>query len=89
MGHKSGEELRRDLSKARTRIRIGGRYRHYKGQAYTVTGFAVVEATDEMGVLYQADYAELAGIVFLRPFEEFLSSVETGEGRIPRFALIS
>ncbi|MBP7811553.1 MAG: DUF1653 domain-containing protein [Candidatus Moranbacteria bacterium] len=89
MERKSGEALRRDLSEAHTRIRIDERYRHYKGREYTVVGCVVIEATDEMGVLYRADYAELEGIVFLRPLQEFLSSVETDEGQMPRFALIS
>ncbi len=86
MGHKNDEELRRDLSEAQVRVQIGGRYRHYKGQAYTVVGFTVIEATDGIGVLYQADYTGLEGIVFLRPLQEFLSSVDTDEGRVPRFA---
>lgn len=88
MSHKSEEELRQNLSEAHTRVRIGGRYRHYKGQEYTVVGFAVIEVTSETGVLYRAEYKELQDIVFLRPLEEFLSLVSTDKGKVARFALV-
>ncbi len=87
MSHRSGEELKRDILEAHRQVRIPWQYRHYKGQQYLVIGLAVIESTDKIGVLYQAEYSGLEDIVFLRPLEEFLSSVETNEGAVARFAL--
>lgn len=89
MSHRSSEELRQDLLEAQKQVRIHGRYRHYKGQQYLVVGLVVIESTDKVGVLYRAEYAGFEDIVFLRPLEEFLSSVETNEGVAARFALVS
>ncbi len=89
MSHKSGKELKQSLVEAQKRVRLGKCYHHYKGQDYTVMGFVIIEATDEVGVLYQADSAGLEEISFLRPLEEFLSDVEVDGKKLPRFALVA
>lgn len=89
MSHRSSEELKQDLLEAQKQVRIHGQYRHYKGQQYLVVGLVVIESTDKAGVLYRAEYTGFEDIVFLRPLEEFLSSVETNEGVAARFALVS
>lgn len=89
MSHRSGDELRQALREAEKQLEIGGRYRHSKGQDYTVEGCVVLEATSTIGVLYRAEYEELRDIVFLRPLEEFLSTVETSSGVVARFALVA
>ncbi len=75
MPRKSGDELRDELQRAESRIKVGGIYRHYKdiSHRYTVTGLAVIEALDEIGVLYRAEYPECEGMTFIRPIDEFLA----------------
>ncbi len=70
-------------------MRINGRYQHYKGQEYTIVGLAVIESTDEVGVLYRAEYAELQEIIFLRPLGEFCSLVDVDGVKVVRFALVA
>jgi hypothetical protein len=89
MAHKTGSELRAELEKAETDVRLGGRYVHYRHpeQEYTVTDLVIIEATDGVGVVYRAEYEELKGIEFVRPIESFLGDVETAGGTVRRFTL--
>lgn len=88
MKHLSGGELQHLLHEAASSVSVGGRYLHYKGRAYLVTGLCVIEATDTIGVLYQADYAGLEGVTFLRPVEDFLAEVEQNGVKKKRFKKI-
>ena len=63
-----------------------GRYRHYKGGEYTVLGIAQHSETGEALVLYRPEYGERD--LWVRPLSMFQESVETPDGRVPRFALI-
>ena len=63
-----------------------GRYRHYKGNDYSVVGFARHSETEELLVLYVPLYGE--GGYWVRPFDMFVDEVETDSGRQPRFALL-
>ena len=63
-----------------------GRYRHYKGGEYTVTGVAQHSETGEMLVVYRPEYGERG--LWVRPLSIFQESVETPEGAVPRFVLI-
>lgn len=87
-GHVSGDKLQRLLREGLARISVESHYMHYKEKSYRVTGLCVIEATDGLGVLYEADYPGLAGITFLRPLEEFLSEVEWQGKRQKRFKKI-
>ena len=63
-----------------------GRYRHYKGGLYTVTGLCRIEATLEVGVLYQP----LQGseqVTWMRPYSQFTDKVHLGGSDVPRFSL--
>lgn len=63
-----------------------GRYRHYKGNEYTVEGIARHSETDELLVVYRPCYGEEG--LWVRPLEMFMENVEV-DGRVqPRFALI-
>jgi hypothetical protein len=64
-----------------------GRYRHYKGGEYQVLGIARHSETDEELVVYQPQYGEKG--LWVRPLAMFLESVETDEGKQPRFLCIS
>ena len=63
-----------------------GRYRHYKGGEYTVLGIARHSETEELLVVYRPEYGERA--LWVRPLSMFVATVETHEGRVPRFSLI-
>lgn len=63
-----------------------GRYRHYKGGEYTVLGVARHSETEESLVVYRPEYGERA--LWVRPLSMFVETVETREGRVPRFSLI-
>ena len=67
-------------------LKIGGRYRHYKGNEYVVKGVARHSETLEEMVIYEAQYGE--GEVWVRPREMFLEEVEVGGRKVPRFAEI-
>jgi hypothetical protein len=63
-----------------------GRYRHYKGNDYTVLGVARHSETLEELVVYRQEYGERG--LWVRPAAMFAESVEV-EGRVvPRFALL-
>ena len=63
-----------------------GRYRHYKGGEYTVMGVAQHSETGEALVVYRPEYGDRE--LWVRQLSMFQESVETPDGRVPRFALI-
>jgi hypothetical protein len=63
-----------------------GRYRHYKGNEYTVLGIARHSETDERLVVYRPEYGERE--LWVRPWQMFIEAVEV-EGRdVPRFEFL-
>jgi len=91
MAHKSAEDLHNMLNEARTRVEVGGMYYHYKhpDKLYTLVDVIIIEATDEVGVLYSAENDDLEGVIFMRPIEDFLSEVEFNGDMVKRFTLVS
>lgn len=61
-----------------------GRYRHYKGNFYTVVGVARHSETDEALVVYRCLYGDRS--LWVRPLDMFLQTVEVGGEHVPRFA---
>lgn len=68
------------------KIRIGGRYRHYKGNEYVVIGIAKHSETLEKLVIYKAQYGERE--LWVRPAAMFTETVHVSGQKIPRFSLI-
>ncbi|HEY4313766.1 MAG TPA: DUF1653 domain-containing protein [Pirellulales bacterium] len=66
-------------------IRIG-RYRHFKGNEYTVLGVALHSETMEELVVYRPEYGDRA--LWVRPQQMFLGTVEVDGRIVPRFAYI-
>ncbi|MEV6646264.1 DUF1653 domain-containing protein [Amycolatopsis sp. NPDC051371] len=64
-----------------------GRYVHYKGGEYEVLGVARHSETEEKLVVYRALYG--ARGLWVRPEAMFAESVETSDGRVPRFRRVS
>jgi hypothetical protein len=86
--HKSEDQIQQEISEAARLIKAGGTYQHYKStdMRYKVIDFAIIEATDELGVIYQALYG--SGLKFVRPVSVWLETVEWEGQTVPRFKLI-
>lgn len=63
-----------------------GRYRHYKGNEYTVLGVARHSETHEELVVYRQEYGEHG--LWVRPKEMFLETVEIDGQVVPRFRFV-
>lgn len=63
-----------------------GRYRHYKGNEYTVLGLARHSETEEILVVYRQEYGGRG--LWVRPLAMFVESVEVAGRTVPRFARI-
>ncbi|KUO74575.1 MAG: hypothetical protein APF77_08185 [Clostridia bacterium BRH_c25] len=64
-------------------IKIGAKYRHFKGNEYLVLHVAKHSETLEEYVVYQALYGERG--IWIRPLEMFLSMKEVEEKQVFRF----
>jgi len=83
--HKSHEELVQEVEEAKKQLKIGKTYQHYKDpkKLYKIEHFATLEATDELVVVYHAEYGP--GMYFVRPLTEWLEQVEWHGKTVPRF----
>jgi hypothetical protein len=63
-----------------------GRYRHYKGNEYTVVDVARHSETLEPMVVYRAEYGERG--LWVRPLDMFLETVIVNGRTMPRFERI-
>jgi len=63
-----------------------GLYRHYKGNHYSVLGFARHSETNEVMVLYVPLYGE--GGYWVRPLAMFVESIIHEGKEVPRFAYL-
>ena len=64
-------------------LKIGKKYRHFKGKEYLVMHIAKHSETLEELVVYQALYGEMG--VWVRPLEMFLEQVEVDGQTVNRF----
>lgn len=60
-----------------------GRYRHYKGNEYTVIGLARHSETLEELVVYRQEYGDHA--LWVRPKQMFIEQAKVDGREIPRF----
>ena len=67
-------------------VKIGGIYKHYKGNLYEVLAIAKHSETLEDMVVYKALYGE--GLVWVRPLSMFEEEIIKDNVRIKRFELI-
>jgi hypothetical protein len=63
-----------------------GRYRHYKGNEYTVLGVARHSETHEELVVYRQEYGDRA--LWVRPRAMFEESVTIDGREMPRFRFV-
>ena len=64
-----------------------GRYRHYKGNEYTVLGVARHSETLERVVVYRQEYGDRG--LWVRPAAMFAETVEVDGKTVPRFQLLA
>lgn len=62
---------------------VPGRYRHYKGNEYTVIGVARHSETEETFVVYRPEYGDRA--LWIRPLAMFCEEVVVDGRSVPRF----
>lgn len=88
MAHKKASELSELLRQAKTKIAVGAMYAHYKNPdlLYKVTQIAVLEASDEPCVIYQAQYGPKFS--FVRPVSSWLDQVKWQNQTVPRFTKV-
>jgi len=91
MVHKTVDELNQMLNDARSKVKVGGSCYHYKhfDRLYTLVDVVIIEATEEIAVLYRAEYEGLKGITFMRPIQDFLAEVEVNNQIVSRFTFIN
>ena len=63
-----------------------GRYRHYKGNEYTVLGVARHSETEEELVVYRQEYGERG--LWVRPQQMFLETVKVNGQSVARFQFL-
>lgn len=63
-----------------------GRYRHYKGNEYTVLGVVRHSETEEELVLYRQEYGDHG--LWVRPKDMFLETVKVDGHDVPRFQFL-
>jgi hypothetical protein len=88
MAHKKSSELSEILKQAKIDVSVGSMYSHYKNPdlLYKVTQIAVLEASDEPCVIYQAQYGPRFS--FVRPVSSWLDKVEWQNQTVPRFTKV-
>jgi hypothetical protein len=84
MSHKAQEYFVKMLEDARKKVAVGEKYIHSKsGGEYTVLDLAIIETTEEIGVVYQAEYGEK--LKWLRTLGNFTEVVEIDGRKVSRF----
>ncbi len=89
MTHLTQEELARELAQAEKLVEKDARYVHFKDPSheYIVRGFGVREDTQEVCVIYEAQYD--TRIPFIRTLASFTDTVEHNGQSVLRFQKIS
>lgn len=85
--HKSSEYLHQLLEDAGRKLHLNAKYFHYKNpdKFYIVEALTIIEATEEVGVIYRPLYEGLEDVTFLRPINDFLAVVEKDGESLSRF----
>ena len=73
----------KEIEKNNRNLKIGKKYRHFKGKEYLVLHIAKHSETLEELVVYQALYGEKG--IWVRPLDMFLSQVEVNGMLVNRF----
>lgn len=83
----NSSELKKRIEKAKRLVKVGGKYKHYKGGEYEVVDIVLHSETLEVMVLYRPLYED--GVkLWARPLNLFISEVEFDGKKIKRFELV-
>lgn len=79
------EALLKELEAAKAKVTVSALYWHHKGRdkVYKVLDLGFIEATNELCVIYQAQYGKR--LTFIRPLSVWLEDVEWEGKTVPRF----
>lgn len=87
MSHLDEKLLQKSINDAKKKIKIGGIYRHYKsGDLYRVLDLGIIEGTDRVCVIYEAQYGRK--IVWVRDADSFNEKVSYLGKDVSRFQLV-
>lgn len=83
--HKSQQQIKHEIELASRQVEIGAVYAHYKNpdMTYIVKQIAYDTETEELCVVYEAEYGER--LTFVRPLRVWLEKAEWQGERVPRF----
>ena len=90
MAHLPLEELAKILAAAEREVEVGARYSHYKNptKEYIVKSLALLEATDEVVVIYEGQYND-PRVPFVRPLTSFCEFIDVAGVPTPRFTKLN
>lgn len=86
--HRGLASLKSELVRLGQTVRVGDEYAHYAhpGRRYRIISIGVLEASQELCVIYQA--ISKPDLVWVRPVANFLEEIQTPAGKVPRFSKI-
>ncbi len=84
MDHLSVEEISDKIKRAEKLVKVGAKYRHFKGEEYRVREIALHSETLEEMVIYEPLYKTGAKF-WVRPLDNFLEKIIVAGKKIPRF----
>lgn len=87
MKEKTDQDLSDVLAGMKKQVSIGSIYEHYKKKTYKVLDIALLEATLEPYVIYQAQYGNR--VVFIRPVREWIEQLEVEGEIVSRFTKVN
>ncbi len=90
--HLSEEELLSKLTQAHRDVEVGALYVHWRNSEslYRVTGLAIIDATQEVGVLYKKESGTevINSIIWVRALSSWLEKASVENVLVPRFQKI-
>lgn len=78
------------LNQAKKQVKIDGIYTHYQNPShqYRVKDIAIIEESEEVGIIYEALYPELEGTTWIRPLKNFTENIRINAKIVPRFKFL-
>ncbi len=89
MGHKNTQQLLSELGSLKKIINVGDRFSHYKHPEsfYTVVAIGFIEVSEEVCVVYKAEYGD--EFTWVRTQSEFFSKAKLEDGtEVDRFTKV-
>ena len=85
----SEEKLLTELKKAQSQVEVGAIYTHYRNKTpYKVISLAILEATQEVGIIYLKASDPLTSVTWIRPISSFSEKIDIDGVLVHRFQKI-